>query len=182
MKLCAFDLETTGLDPYRAQILQIAAVAFDSDDLTTPVEELPSFNTYVEHRVYEGDAYALAMNSHTLYRIADGAGISEDRALADLANFLWREANDDWPGRSRPTPVGFNVAAFDVAFLKARGRDYFHYRPIELGSLLATPEGLSNTNTELTHAILGREVTHCALQDARDAVSIYRHYREVNRG
>jgi oligoribonuclease (3'-5' exoribonuclease) len=186
MKLLAFDLETTGLNPRTDQILQIGAVAFDHEDVTTPVEELPHFVTDVRHDRYEGDAYALQMNAAILKRISDGGRAvpslrqaignyySGGRDRTTLIDFIQEQfPGDDY--KRGPHPVGFNVAAFDVAFVKAAGYDLFHYRPIDLGSLLST-DGLPVSSTNALN-IIGREVTHDALEDARDAVRLYRYWK-----
>ena len=170
MKLLAFDLETTGLDPQRDQILQIGAVVFDHEDDTTPIEELPSFSTYVFHERYEGDAFALQMNAAILRRLAHDGGSPLLGALHALTAFI----ADHFDGRRGPNPVGFNVAAFDVAFVKAAGFDLFNHRPIELGSLLSR-DGLPVTSTQ-ANALLNRPVQHDALEDARDAVRLHRHW------
>ena len=186
MRLAALDLETTGLNPQTDQILQIAVVAFDPDDPTIPVHELPYFYTDVRYARYEGDAYALQMNATILKRIADGGRdvpslrqaigdyCSGGRIRTTLIDFIQEQfPGDDY--KRGPHPVGFNVAAFDVAFVKAAGYDLFHYRPIDLGSLLSA-DGLPVSSTNALN-IIGREVTHDALEDARDAVRLYRYWK-----
>lgn len=176
MKLIAFDLETTGLDPQRDQILQIGAVVFDHEDVTTPIERLPSFVTDVRHDRYEGNAFALQMNAWLLKRIATAKPKPPDliAAMYRLQEFI--RDNHRTEIDFKLNPVGFNVAAFDVAFVKAAGFDYlFHHRPIELGSLLSK-DGLPVTSTAACK-LINREVQHDALEDARDAVRLYRYWR-----
>lgn len=175
MKLLAFDLETTGLNPYGDQILQIGAVVFDHEDVTTPVEDLPCFVTDVRHDRYQGDAFALQMNHEILLRLAKGCGVPIGSALFNLEAFVHEHfPRDDY--KHGPHPVGFNVAAFDVAFIKAKGRDLFHHRPVELGSLLSL-DGIPTTSNALVRKYLNKDVAHDALQDARDAVELYRYWR-----
>ena len=175
MRLAALDLETTGLNPQTDQILQIAVVAFDPDDPTVPVNELPYFYTDVRHARYEGDAYALQMNAWLLKRIA-ARGEEVPTVLDALFKLKSWMQTIEWGSKSSPHPVGFNVAAFDVAFIKANGfGDLFHYRPVELGSLLST-HGFPTTSNRAVRDILRRDVKHDALQDARDAVELHRHW------
>ena len=178
--IAAIDLETTGLDPRRDQILQIGCVLFDPErDADAPVGDLPNYSTLVRHERYQGDAYALQMNAAILLRLADrkAEGV---RTLTEALDGLRLFLSEHAPG-GRPTPLGFNVCAFDVAFLKNVGCDVFHHRPLELGSMFADERGPSNS-WDLTASHLGREVTHDALQDARDAVELYRHWRAVGGG
>lgn len=111
-KLVALDLETTGNDPKKDQILQIAAVVFDSKDLDTPVEKLPHFSTFIKRDRYVGNAYALHMNAWIFDRIAKGEGVDSHTAMKNFSDFL------DENEVSLASPVGFNVMSFDVAFLK----------------------------------------------------------------
>lgn len=172
MRLCAFDLETTGLSPQRDQILQIAAIAFDPTDLVTPVEDLPYFSTDVRHDRYEGDAFALQMNAWLLKRIAKAEVPPPDRDTALNELECWIRMID-WGKRGMPHPVGFNVAAFDVAFVKAAGFDLFDHRPVELGTLMSA-DGVPVTSTRAVRTYLHKDVAHDALADARDAVRLHR--------
>jgi oligoribonuclease (3'-5' exoribonuclease) len=164
----AIDLETTGLDPQRDQILQIGAVAYGG------YGEPAEFNTYVRHERYEGDAFALQMNAEILRKLADKEARIPDAksALMSLSCFLDRYCGT----QATPHPVGFNVGPFDMAFIRAAwpcDRWPFHHRCIELGSLYASPAGFPATSSEITYRALGRDVTHDALQDARDARELH---------
>ena len=170
MKILALDTETTGLNPARDQIIQLSAVLFDSGDLTTPVNDLPFFDTLIKHDKYHGSAFALQMNSKILLKLATEPHPSKREALALFSTFLAKNKCN------KATLLGFNVAAFDRAFLEhtSNKKLAFHHRPLELGSMFAKQEtGAANSKT-LTQTLLKREVTHDALQDARDAVELYR--------
>lgn len=62
MKYVSIDIETTGLNPEKCQVLQIGAVIEDTSN-PLPFEELPKFNCIVEHDDYLGQPTALKMNS-----------------------------------------------------------------------------------------------------------------------
>lgn len=167
----AFDLETTGLDDQRDQILQIGAVAYGGEG--DPSE----FEVKVKRGRYTGDPFALQMNAALLRAIADGAGSDPETALGDFLEFIKSRC------ARRPHPVGFNVGQFDVAFVRAEIRrlwdpDDGHYwkashRCVELGTLWAGPDGKPTTSTEVTSTYLHSEVTHDALQDAIDAAALH---------
>ena len=128
MKLVALDLETTGLEPHEHQILRVGMVCFDSNT----GESIGTEEFVVRHSTYWGDPYALSMNHEILRRLSDpatGEGVSEMGGCIS-------EALHQWGFAKRPIAVGFNVAPFDIAFLKAAGVDVFSHRAIELGSLL----------------------------------------------
>ena len=177
MKLLAFDLETTGLIPHLDQILQIGAVVFDHEDVMTPVEKLPHFVTDVRHDRYHGSAFALQMNHEILMRTATNRNTpTKSGALTMLSRFIANHFPRDEYKRG-PHPVGFNVAAFDVAFVKAAGYDLFSHRPVELGSLLSK-DGLPVTSKDAVKKYFNKAVAHDALEDARDAVRLYRVWKE----
>jgi oligoribonuclease (3'-5' exoribonuclease) len=184
MKIIAIDVETTGLDVNHDKILQIGAVMFDSNDMTTPVDELPHFETLVWWERYEGNAFALQMNQAILLQLATEGGPRAAVALMNLGGFIRDHADRrDTPHAIQqtvpPHPLGFNVAAMDLAMLKAHGMDdkLIHYRAFELGTMFAHPDTGPAGSSKIIPKLLGREVAHTALQDARDAVELYRLWR-----
>jgi oligoribonuclease (3'-5' exoribonuclease) len=117
------------------------------------------------------------MNARILKRIADQGERTTTLNVALFNLKCWMNTIE-WGSKRGPHPVGFNVAAFDVAFIKAAGGftdSFFHYRPVELGSLLS-PNGFPITSNRAVRDILGRDIKHDALQDARDVVELHRHW------
>ena len=181
-KIVAFDLETTGLDPRKDQIIEMAAVVFDRDDTSTPVDELPHFQTLVKHKRYWGQAYALQMNAEILLALHDGGGQFLEFAMDDLENFLLDQCGEEFRcGEKLPYPLGFNVGKFDMAFIRNEECELFHHRAIELGSLLSQ-DGIPMSGKEAINKYLGRDVAHRALQDCRDAVELFRKFRQIRSG
>ena len=70
MKYCAIDLETTGLNSWSCDILEVGAVIADTNAEKTPLEMLPVFHCYFVQDTYQGDPFALAMNAEILKKIA----------------------------------------------------------------------------------------------------------------
>ena len=100
MEYAALDLETTGLDPARDRVIEIGAVAFTSNQITSTLEEL----------VDPGRAVPDTVLRLTGIRQDDLRGAaSPEAALKRLADFL----------RGRQ-PVGHG-ARLDVQFLQAAG-------------------------------------------------------------
>lgn len=169
MRLVAFDIETTGTDPQKDQILEIGAVCFEAQT----GEVVGEFERLVRHSRYSGDPYALQMNAGLLKRLADGEGTGLTQALVDLRNAL-----TDWgfDSDNKPIAVGFNVGKFDLAFLNtAYGKGFFSHRTIELGSLLMSPvESLVPVSSRGVATALGLEdMPHTAVADAEIARKAY---------
>lgn len=70
MKYVSIDTETTGLDPNRHQILQIAAVIDDLEN-PKPIDELPRFVRYFHYEELVGNPYALQMNGWIMKRACE---------------------------------------------------------------------------------------------------------------
>ena len=177
-KIAAFDVESTGLSP-DSQLLEIAAVVMDANDMTTPVEDLPYFQTLVgQVRIFHGEPKALAMNAGLLDMIAEGHGVGEEQAVVDLATFLQQFCGDD----KQPHPLGFNVNRLDRELLLAaceiHGIEYpFHYRSIELGTLLMSKfkSPLPVRSIDALRVVLNKDKQpHRALEDCHDAIHLYR--------
>ena len=168
--VAAFDLETTGLNPRIDQVLQIGCVLTDPNDRTTPVEDLPTFTTLVYHRRYHGDAGALAMNSRLLKKIDERPPPNWKMAVCSLDKFIY----DHCGARTdKPHPMGFNVGSFDVQFFPEFPR-LFHRRSIELGTMFCDANGIPSKSSDIVPRFLDKDVAHDALEDAQDAVRLYR--------
>lgn len=162
----SIDLETTGLDVTRDQILQVGAVAYGGEG------KIAELDVLVKHERYEGQAYALQMNAGLLRRLAGGEGVILWKALDLLHEFVLDNCAE------RPFPVGFNVGKFDRVLLE---RDWnlsksivydfpLHRRVLELGTLYARPaHGFRPASSaEVCQNVLDLdEMPHDALQDAR---------------
>jgi len=164
----ALDLETTGLDPQKHQILEIGAVLVDATDRRI----VEGFETAVFHEEVRGQPYALSMN-HKLLARPDDEKVPLSRAMYDFTKWLRRVL----PEGTFAYPLGFNVGPFDLAFLKTASISfdplvYLHRRCIELGTLYSD-KGIPQSSKKVVPRFLNREVAHTALQDATDAAALY---------
>lgn len=176
MKYVSVDVETTGLDPERDQLLQLAMVVEDTSNIQ-PIEELPAFCAYVKHERVQGDAFALAMNARHLDFIS-GRVTPSPYPVLDFKQWLRgfvREAHfflDKHIGAdTKAVAAGKNFGSFDRNFLPPELRARFHHRCIDPGSVFidwdkATPPSLDT--------LLGRPVEHDALADARAVIEVLR--------
>lgn len=126
MRYVSLDLETSGSDPLRHQVLELAAVVEDTRrTATTPLAELPSFRRALRHPEITGTAGALALNARLLEEMSDktksdapdicGAAevLPQLRAFL-LANGFKLDAKD----RVSFTIAGKNIGVFDIPFLR----------------------------------------------------------------
>lgn len=178
------DTETTGLDPERCQVLEVAAVA--ETDWTTPVEELPYLRLLVRHQVTTGEPAALAMNRRLLEELcAPGLDAVAPNSVADrLGEFVGMNFGSG--GRHLPwlTLAGKNLAGFDFRFFRRLPNwagSWFdravRHRVLDVGTLYLDPlsdAGLPDTAECRRRAGLAGGPAHTALEDARDVVRMVR--------
>ncbi len=126
MRYVSVDLEMSGPDPLRHQVLELAAVIEDTKRATTtPLTELPAFRRAVRHPEICGTAGALALNVGLLRELADKTKMDApdicqpDELLPQLREFLL--ANGFRPNKKDCLSVvmaGKNFATFDLLFLR----------------------------------------------------------------
>jgi oligoribonuclease (3'-5' exoribonuclease) len=175
----AIDIETTGLDPYGCQILEIGAVYNDPE---CTLMDCPTFEAIVDPSkddgTIRGSAYALAMNAELLKFIAECDCWSVYSGVDKLME--WVDSYRVGRGIAKFHLLGKNVGGFDRLFLERIGswrERIFHYRCLEVGSMYATPEGVSGqaellSQLERQYEIPGKE--HTALHDARVSLALAR--------
>ncbi|MCU0677610.1 MAG: 3'-5' exonuclease [Myxococcota bacterium] len=176
LDLVFLDVETTGLDPQKHEILEVAAIRV-THDLSRILDK---FCTKVRPtRLHDADPAALEVNGYSDAEWADA--IDLDEALTVL-----------WPILEGAVPAGHNVG-FDLRFLEAAahttGRatetsalptDYHRLDTASLAWLLITTGQSSRWNLDATCAALGivQERKHRALDDVRAALQVARVVRE----
>lgn len=149
----SIDIETSGRDPLRHQILEFAAVA----DTGVPLIDCPYLHVVIPWKEIIGEPFALAMNASLLEKLASRknleASLSSIDSLALLVErFLdqFVPATDVLVKPDRPTfhPVGKNYAGFDRQFLdRVPGwkSKWFSHRSLDIGTRFATCEKIPST-------------------------------------
>jgi oligoribonuclease len=122
MRYVSLDLETTGGNADRHQIIELAAVIEDTRQLR-PLPELPAFRRVVRHAEYVGTAGALALNARLLEELArkdDNPELCTPLELVpQLREFLLRHGfKPDKKDCVAVTLAGKNIGSFDVPFLR----------------------------------------------------------------
>ena len=181
MRYVSIDIETTGLDPDRHQVLEVGAVY----DNGSALDDLPVFRCLIQHDTIVGDISALIMNAELLAEI--------NTYRLDKAYSRWIGGTHSWickPTRFRhlfkewldelkvvkPVLAGKNVARFDLPFLERLGFVPHHRRILDPAVLYIKSTDIvpPNLATCLERAGLPNEVTHRAVDDAMQVVRLLR--------
>lgn len=180
----SIDIETTGLDPQRHQVLEFAAVI---DNWKFPVDKLPRFHAILAHRDVVGEPYALQLNQRLLRILAGIDPLPESHCCGVLLTpgELYRRFEDFLRSngiRLKVTAAGKNFAGFDLQFLKQlpgfKADRLFRHRTIDPALFFwdplndETPPGLEKCRERagLTNSFQA----HCALDDAIEVVRLVR--------
>lgn len=184
MKYVAIDLETTGLDPIRDQILQFGAVIGDTGKLDT--EDWPGFEMNMKLSRVEGDPVALAMNAGILKEISDSVNtVDADTLAVSFRDWL---KDSGFPVKNprigdgileSVIAAGKNFGSFDLQFIK-QWWNYsllrlvpFKHRILDVGSMWSQADDVVIPDLEECKrraGVKGR-VSHRALDDAHDVVA-----------
>ena len=127
----SIDIETTGLNPERCQVLQVGGYLEDAAN-PKPREETPSFCFLLDHPSTVGDPYALSMNAWILNELVGFRKLSSyqraeynqssphpvlspDVCWSELEKFLDRNLPDKHGNRI--VAAGKNFGSFDLQFI-----------------------------------------------------------------
>ncbi len=203
----ALDLETTGLNREKSEVLQIGAVL---DDGVTPIEELSTLNILVDHEtIAYGEKYALGLNGWIFQEIAkkpeerthkyrvegpQAALYSFSRLLKRCAALaeIFDEGNGEKGLKQKVQIAGKNPGSFDWPILcnmaersfnpKEFQTKYVDHRFIDVGCIFFSRFG-KNPGLNDINKLTGRDaVTHDALEDALDIVHAVRKNMEETLG
>ena len=176
MRYCSLDVESSGLDPARCCLLELACVVEDTEH-PLPLAELPCWSCVVAHRSLPGDPYALALNHYLVERsLSNDDCLQPEEVVPALAAFLQKQ------GLGRANLAGKNVA-FDLGFLARLpgwpvGEErLFRHRVLDPAVFFWQPARdacLPDTKTCLERAGLPMLATHRALDDARAVIALLR--------
>lgn len=168
MHYVSLDIETTGLDPRTDQVLEVAMVLENTDDIK-PIKDLPYARWIFKHPKIVGDHFATQLNRDLIEECQESGSDPED-AWASIEEWSTYRAYRDVPVEDKLFVAGKNVGSFDLQFFPLTIRQLFHHRTIDPGSVfidwITGPKSLGE--------LLGREVKHNALDDARAVIEILR--------
>ncbi|GAB3861042.1 hypothetical protein GCM10028822_39910 [Hymenobacter terrigena] len=190
MRYVSLDLETSGSNPARHQILELAAVVEDSRH-PRPLAKLPAFRRVVRHPEYSGTAGAIALNARLFEELAQKEPNPELCTPAELlpqlrAFLLHHGFRPDKADCVSVTMAGKNIAVFDLGFLKelpgwgalVRAEPAM-LDPAAFYLNWRKDSRLPSMSTCKARAGLEREVAHEALADALDVVRLLRPFYEL---
>jgi DNA polymerase III epsilon subunit-like protein len=196
MRYVSIDIETTGLDPDKCQIIELAAVI---DDLVTPFEELPKFRYLVKEPTYRGEPYAFSMHAALFREIAtssmcysvlpresDIVSVVASEGAVTHRLSKWLDLNDVTPNLF--LAAGKNFAGFDARFMRRLPQANlftWEHRVLDPGPLYMLPTDtiVPSTNTCIERAEMqgmeGHTIPgdpHTALYDALMVCALIRNH------
>lgn len=186
MRYLSIDLETSGADPERCQVLEFAAVLEDTLKPEVPVEDLPAIRLAVQHEGIWGTVGALTVNAHLLKELSEARQKNNlppnhclpVEVLPRFAHFL----DEQEVNRKRAlVAAGKNFASFDLPFIQ---RLAGYGELLTISNAVLDPailflrwkedKKLPNMSSCKVRAGLSEKVHHTALEDARDIIRLLR--------
>lgn len=175
-RLISIDIETTGLDPEKCEILSIGAVIINLD--TRQKED--TFYGIINHYNFYAEPYALMLNADLITRIADGdyeeGNVDGSTYIKGPKETVLRKFADWLFPFDHYCVVGKNFGTFDLKFFeKAYGRNIFKRRIVDVGSMyfdLNVDSKVPNLSECLDKAGMDNTVTHNALEDAQQVADL----------
>ena len=166
----SIDIETTGLDIQKSQILEIGCVK------VYPNGDKEEFHSIVCDPILYGEPYALSMHSELLKLIAGHGGAHKpvQNAIKELSIFI--------QGENSPVLAGKNVAMFDLPILRNWGfTEKVKHRVMDVGNMYFHKFGYIPSLDEINKLIDYTPVSHRALDDAKNVVAAIEYLqRELN--
>lgn len=196
MKFVSIDVETTGLDSEKHQILQLAAVIVDTKESS---DKWATFNeiVYPTNGQLVGDIFALNMNKDLIEKILK----SDKREVVKVEDLYFRfyrflihnlytgmESNTVF-AKIKITPAGKNFSNLDSKFIQKlpefdKGLIQFSHRTLDPGSMYVTEDDVEVPNLEQCKVRSGlfedNSVSHDALDDAMDVAILVNHFLKNN--
>lgn len=191
MKFVLIDLETTGIDEEKNQILELGAVIEDTNK-KLPLHKLPMLRCIIKHDIYAGGAFAINMNKRIFEILSKAEGIRDeeqraafesenrimtiDEAVMSFVQFIRMYYFEN--GVKEPINIaGKNFPSFDKLFLDKvpawKKNVKFERRFIDPAILFVdwkNDKRLPSLDDCLKRAGIDREVQHDAVQDCIDVL------------
>lgn len=164
MDFVSVDIETTGLDPYRDQILEIGAVrSVDRSE----------FHVLIRHEKIRGDYIAIDMHIKSgLLAACWEHGVTLVEGMKLFYAFLSMGVDPEDKAKSAVTCAGKNFGSFDMQFLKEADpeiKKVIRHRCIDIACMfaIASDTVLPDLKTCVERAnLLDYKSSHRALDDA----------------
>lgn len=165
------DLEMTGLDPEKDRIIEIAAIATDSE--LEIISEMPAIAIHHPPAILDNmNSWCVEQHgkSGLTQRVKESV-ISEKEAEEKTLAFVKRYANE------KTSPMCGNTIYQDRRFLvkyMPKLENYFHYRLLDV----STVKILAQKWAPQIISGFKKDSTHLALQDIRDSIDELKYYRK----
>jgi len=184
LKYYSIDIETTGLNPKKDQILQVG-IAFEDTENIIPISETPCKEWTIRYNRIEGDPFAIQMNAniikHSIENPLPKDVIDRCSIIPSLAVFI-RKCDPTIPSNHIPTinVAGKNFNGFDRLFLENidgfSDRIRIRHRVLDPAMLYAdwSKDRLPSLQDCLDKANILTTVKHTAMQDAIDVIKVIR--------
>ena len=199
MKYISLDIETTGLDKHKNQILEVGMIKDDTAD-PLPLSLLSTCRILVIHETMQIDNFCARLHKNLFEEIhqipkdvtmsiSDGCVVDPSIEVPDNHWLVYCKPEAlsavmaTWIGSGTQNIAGKNAGTFDIPFLKAspgwRENSYaprFRRRVIDPAILFSHPtdDRLPDLQECLERAGIEGEVQHTALEDALDVVKLVR--------
>lgn len=177
MRYISVDLETTGLDTNKCQIVMASFVLEDTERPEVPLEELKHCTALIRHENYYWESYALNMNqwivNHLYEKFTPFKVLTPEDWENEVLKYLFQI---DYRQERKFTLAGKNIGGFDSKFLPKSILNRCHYRYIDVGSVCIdwSKDKVGSLSDLKNERGLGKEVTHNAYYDALDVIKILR--------
>ena len=192
MRFVSIDLETTGPDPWIHEILEFAAIIYDTQHPVVRAEA-PQFRVLVQPTFAHAHPTALRMNQALVQELNaptfDTVILAPEALASHFAEFLQRHGFVKYDrGVIRVQAAGKNFDKFDRIFLERQPAFRHHinlYRvALDPGLLYWNPMSDKQWIPNLVACkkragFANTEVAHRALDDAWDVVQLVQHYVDL---
>lgn len=131
----SIDIETSGLDPYLDQVLEIGAIA---TELKADYEIIDTYHAIIQYDRVQGSPYALAMNERLLR--AGAKGCDDCMPLNAVRRGFRQWLENFYVTGNQVTAAGKNFEHFDLPFLLEEDiveKGTFHRRVLDPAVLYA---------------------------------------------
>jgi DNA polymerase III epsilon subunit-like protein len=199
MRYLSVDLETTGLNKEKCQVLEIAVV-YDDTEHVQDITACPYFHCYIQHPMYCWEPTAYKMNQKLFEEILNAKTKIMDTLDLHQINFY-----KQWFGVLDSESVGYavsrwlkainyeapyivagkNYGSFDLGFLERlphfTEKVKLPHRHLDPGSWFVTLEDIRIPDLKecKKRAKLPENIAHRALDDARDVILLTRHHYNI---